>query len=332
MEQGRFSASRARSPDVAVLLATYNGARFIEPQIRSLRENATRFTLHWLDDHSTDETREAARAAAREAGIELCAWHQPQRQGVPGTFFQLLECVAADIYLFCDQDDIWQPGKIDATVANLLPELAAPALCFSDPLMFYDEAPGVFQRVSEAMEIRPPASLQATRAFLSTPVAGQTVGLTRPLRDMYLRHKDIARAHAFMHSWWMYLLALATGTARMLTDVPTTLYRRHGYNQTAAYYRRRRRSLGDIFSMWSQQHPLRRGMSRQARGFILASATLPPGPKLERLLAMARLVETVDRQQSPAALVRLVRQRAMWPSWRRSLWLAAACLCTDARP
>src|ERR1044072_6774136 len=96
------------SPTVAILLATYNGGRFIEPQIRSLKENTTPFTLHWLDDHSTDHTREAGRDAARRSASPLKAWHQPQRQEVPAAFFRLLESVDADIYLFCDQDDIWQ--------------------------------------------------------------------------------------------------------------------------------------------------------------------------------------------------------------------------------
>jgi len=261
---------------VAILIATYNGARFIEPQIRSLKENSTPFTLHWLDDHSTDNTCEAVRAAALLSDIELHEWHQPDRQGVPGTFFQLLECVDADIYLFCDQDDIWQPGKIDATVANLLPDLASPVLCFSDPLMFYNDEPTVFHRLSVVMDIRAPAALQASRALMSTPVAGQTVGITRPLRQLYLKHKDVARAHAFMHSWWLYLIALASGTVRMLSDVPTTLYRRHTSNQTAAYYPRSRRGIDHIIRMWRQQNPLRLGMSRQAEGFILASPTMPP--------------------------------------------------------
>ena len=123
---------------VAVLLATYNGARFIEPQINSFKENATPFTLHWLDDHSTDNNRDAVRASALRSGIDFREWHQPQHWGYPGAFFQLLECVDADIYLFCDQDDIWQPGKIDATVADLLPDISSPALCFSDPLIFED--------------------------------------------------------------------------------------------------------------------------------------------------------------------------------------------------
>jgi glycosyltransferase involved in cell wall biosynthesis len=56
---------------VAVLLSSYNGARFIEPQIRSLKDNHTPFALHWLDDQSTDNTREVVKAAAKEAGITL---------------------------------------------------------------------------------------------------------------------------------------------------------------------------------------------------------------------------------------------------------------------
>ena len=51
-------------PKVAVLLATFNGGPFVDEQIRSLAANNTPFTLHWLDDHSTDNTREIVRAAS----------------------------------------------------------------------------------------------------------------------------------------------------------------------------------------------------------------------------------------------------------------------------
>ena len=324
------TSQATQQPHVAVLLATYNGARFVEAQLRSLMDNTTGFTLHWIDDHSTDGTREVVRTAARDLKITLAEWHQDERLGVPGTFFELLERADADVYLFCDQDDIWQPGKIDATVANLLPDLRSPVLCFSDPLLFYEEEPDVFHRVSDIMDIRAPAALEASRALMSTPVAGQTVGITLPLRQLYLSHRQIAREHAFMHSWWLYIIALASGTARMLPNVPTTLYRRHAHNQTAGYYPRNRKSIDHIALMWKQQRPLRVGMARQARGFIAAASTLPSGPKAERLLAIARLVAAVDQRQSPAALARLVFRRAMWPSWERSFWLVTACLWGDA--
>jgi rhamnosyltransferase len=296
-----------------------------------LKENISAFSLHWLDDHSSDNTRAIVRDIALRLGIEMHEWHHALRQGVPGSFFQLLECVEADIYLFCDQDDIWQAGKIDATVADLLPDLGEPVMCFSDPLVFYDDEPGIFRRMSKLLHINPAANLQGSRSFLANLAWGQAIGLTRPLREMFLLHKDIAREHAHMHDWWMYLLANASGTARLLPDVPTTLYRQHNDNVTGIFFQRAR-GVKHLVMMWRLQHRWRRSLSRQARGFLLASATLPPGPKLEPLLAVAPLVATLDRRQSPAALVRLARLGAIVPSWYRMVWLAASCLYSDARP
>jgi hypothetical protein len=148
---------------------------------------------------------------------------------------------------------------------------------------------------------------------------------------MFLAHNEIARHHAFMHSWWFYLIAHAAGTSRMLFDVPTTLYRRHGENATAAAaYGPHLKGFRYITAMWRMQQWLRRGVSRQARGFILAASTLTPGPRVDQLLATAKLVSTLDRRQSPVTLLRLARYRAMWPHWRRAIWFAVACLSCDA--
>lgn len=318
------------APGVAVLLATYNGARYVEAQIQSLAHNHTAFTLHWLDDHSSDDTRQIVRAAAARSDIDLCEWHQPQRQGVPGAFFQLLESVAADIYLFCDQDDIWQPGKIDATVADLLPDLAIPVLCFSDPLLFYDDQPAIFRRMSEVLRIRASANLQGSRSLMANLAWGHALGLTRPLRELFMPHKDIAREHAHMHDWWMYLLANASGTSRRLRGVPTTLYRHHGNNVTSALFTRSR-GIQRLILTWRLQHRWRRLLSRQAQGFLLASATLPPSSKLQSLLEAAPLIATLDRRQSPADLWRLARRGAIVPSWHRMFWLTASCLFSDAQ-
>lgn len=316
------------SPRIAVLLATYNGSRFIEPQIRSLRDNATRFTLHWLDDHSTDDTRARVRAVAADAGIPLCEWHQETHCGVPGVFFRLLECVDAEIYLFCDQDDIWQPGKIDATVASLAPDIAAPVLCFSEPLTFKEGQPRRLRRLSDVLaEAKAPEGLRESRSFMSSCCCGHTVGFTRPLREIFLSHKEVAREYAIMHDQWMYLLAVAAGRFRMLSDVPTTLYRLHGRNFITDYITP---SGGRLAWRWRLQRVLRRSISRQASGFLLASKTLPEGSKLDRLVRLARMVAVLDRRQSLAAVLRLAFRGAFPPTLYGALWLAAACLCTDA--
>jgi glycosyltransferase involved in cell wall biosynthesis len=322
---------QAHGEQVAVLMPTYNGSRFVESQLRSLRENSTPFTLHWLDDHSSDNTRDVVRLAARSWGITVKEWHQNDRQGIPGAFFQLLECVEADIYLFCDQDDIWQAGKIDATVRDLLPDSNSPVLCFSDPFVFTDDKPAVLHRLSDITSVKGPEALRRWGMFLICPAIGHTIGFTRPLRDIFLEHKDIARRYAAGQDTWMYLLAAATGTCRFLGDAPTTLYRLHGGNAYGSYFRMVGwRSLMNTAKRWRLQQALRRWVSRQAQGFCLAANTLPPGPELDRMLGLAALVLKVDRRQSPAALLRLARRDALPPGTDFALWFAATCLSTNA--
>jgi glycosyltransferase involved in cell wall biosynthesis len=317
--------------NIAILLATYNGIRFLEAQIRSLKGNLRPFTLHWLDDCSTDGTRQVVRSLTRDLNIELREWHQGQHLGVPRAFFRLLERVEADIYLFCDQDDIWQPGKIDATVDNLLPDLASPVLCFSDPLLFDDDVPQVFRRLTEALSLTVPAAQLTSKAFAINLASGHTIGFTRPLREIFLQHRTVAWTYAFMHDWWMYLIAIASGEVRMLRDVPTTLYRLHASGTLGSIARRTGwRNFFPVSERWREVQGDRRQLALNATGFILASKTLPAAAKLDRMLELARLVASIDRRQSPIAFIRLVR-RAVWPQPGFSLfWLTMSCLCCDA--
>jgi rhamnosyltransferase len=313
---------------VAVLLATHNGERFLEPQIRSLKENATPFAIHWVDDHSTDNTRNLVRALAEDLGVELHEWHVPQRLGVPGVFFELIERADADIYLFCDQDDIWQPGKIDAIVANLMPDLAAPVLCFSDCLVFKDEEPERVQRLAELRGVRHEEAHEESRVFTYHPATGHTNGFTRPLREIFLKHKHIARNYTHGHDYWMYLIACASGTARMLPDVPTTLYRLHGNNVFGMSFVRHPNLMRHVRTMWRFHQLSRWRYARQAEGFILAAQTLQPGPKLDRMIGLAEMVMKLKERQSPLGVLRLLR--VMPPIRERTFWFTITCLCTRA--
>jgi glycosyltransferase involved in cell wall biosynthesis len=317
--------------NVAILLPTYNGGRYIDQQIRSLKENVTPFTLHWLDDHSADDSRQAVYAAVAREGIPLQEWHQPQHLGLPHTFFRLLELVEADIYLFCDQDDIWQPGKIDFTVQSLLRDLGTASLSFSDSLVFYNDRPTVFRRESQVF-YRRPYGLQQSRLFMPPCANGHTQGFTRAARDIFLSHNAIAHEHAYMHDVWMYDIAIACGVARLLDDAPTTLYRQHQRNATGDFVDIRGNWISRnwrIFSNWRKYQLMRQLVARHARGFLLAAATMPGGPKLQRALVLAQLVAGLDRRQPLSTLIRLSRYRA-WTDWQAGIWYTIMCLCTDA--
>lgn len=295
------------SIEVAVLLATYNGSRFVWRQIQSLSENATAFTLHWLDDKSTDNTVAAVRKCARAASIPLKEWRCDRHLGVPGSFFHLLERVEADIYLFCDQDDIWEAGKLDATVEYLLAHASEPALAFTGASLFDQDQPGVIRRpVDFSPNGHIARLLREGRLFAFMPGCppAKTQGFTGALRDLFLSHKETAYAYAAFHDWWFYDIATACADIRMLSDAPGVLHRRHESNLCGKVFGSERRWP---YRIWHQNQILRRIAARHARGLLIASKTLPPGERLDRMVALAQMVAGLEQRQSIITALRLVR-------------------------
>lgn len=102
---------------VCILMAAYNGAAYIGEQIRSvLSQTYADFELHISDDGSTDETvsiiKEFMKADPR---IKLLEAHRSTGDA-KNNFFYLLEHVQGDVFLFCDQDDVWTENHCEALI------------------------------------------------------------------------------------------------------------------------------------------------------------------------------------------------------------------------
>src|SRR6185312_11051904 len=160
-------------------------------------------------------------------------------------------------------------------------------------------------------------------------VNGHTQGFTRPLRDIYLTHKNIARNYASLHDEWMHVIATACGTVRLIRDTPTTLYRWHRKNASGSYSSWTGRGRGRFGITWRQQQHVRRVIAQHARGFILAAPNFPSSPKLQRLLEIAEIVATIDHWQSPVSLIRLAQLGGIWPNALQALRLALTCVCSS---
>jgi hypothetical protein len=104
-------------PHVSVCLATYNGARYIEDQLRSILEQlATTDEVVLVDDGSTDDTVARVRALADE---RVRVIEHPQNRGYVPTFEDTLRHARGEILLLSDQDDVWTPGRVAAMAAAL---------------------------------------------------------------------------------------------------------------------------------------------------------------------------------------------------------------------
>ena len=105
---------------IAILMATYNGERYLREQIHSLQRQTCRdWTLYIQDDGSTDSTidiiNEMAKSDSRIIRFDIGL----SRQGAGMNFMSMLNVIESDYYMFCDQDDVWFERKIEMTFRRM---------------------------------------------------------------------------------------------------------------------------------------------------------------------------------------------------------------------
>ena len=105
-------------PEVDILLAAYNGGKFIAKQIDSiLAQTFQDFRLLIRDDGSSDNTPAIIEDYARKFPDKIQVVHDDAVcRNVARNFFQLLKYAEAEYVMFSDQDDYWLPYKIQITL------------------------------------------------------------------------------------------------------------------------------------------------------------------------------------------------------------------------
>lgn len=232
-------------PLVDVLLATYNGARYIEAQLASLAaQTYPNIRILVSDDGSSDATVSIVQAFARRMTVGWIQWvsNPHPGRGVVRNFEALMAASAKDgrarWIAFCDQDDVWLPHKIERLV-QAMAELECddsilPCLVHSD-LRVVDES----LRTIAASFIRQ-QSINVSSITLPTLLGvNHVTGCATMVNQALLNLALPLPRRVVMHDWWCALLS-CHGRRHFLTD-PLVLYRQHGGNQVGA----RSRAIGD---------------------------------------------------------------------------------------
>lgn len=232
-----MSGPHASLPAIDILLATYNGARFLPEQLASLAaQTHSNWRVILRDDGSSDGSEQIVRRWARAGGHDLVVLEDGRRNlGAKGNFAALLEASDAPYFACCDQDDVWLPDKLALMLARLREAEAGlpagtPVLAYSD-LQVVDEC---LRQVSPSF--RAYASLRqprAGRAVIDLMTQNVVTGCAL-LGNAALRAKALPIPdEAMMHDWW---LAMVCATAGRLVEISetTVLYRQHGKNAIGA--------------------------------------------------------------------------------------------------
>lgn len=222
---------------IAVLLAVYNGERYLDDFLNSLEEQTDHgFVCAVRDDGSTDRSMDIVRKHQKRYPefYRIYTCDNPYGRSAKGNFFTLMSCVRAKYYMFADQDDVWLPDKIAVTrkamqrIRGRDGEL--PIAVFSD-LYVTDEHLKVLSDSFIRSIDRDPEAVSPNELLIDNPAAGCSMMINRPLRDRALTVRDLSNLEE--HDGWLMLLASVFGTVQYI-DRPLAYYRQHGDNEKGA--------------------------------------------------------------------------------------------------
>lgn len=221
---------------VTILLATYNGAQYLAPQLDSLlAQTFTDWRLLVRDDGSTDASPTIlADYQAKFPDRIAIITGKGQNLGASDNFAFLMAQADAAYLMFCDQDDVWLPDKIEWTMATMR-DLEArhgadtPLLVHTDLTVTDGDLVTVAGSLWRFQHSDPVGGATLNRLLVQNTVTGCTVMINRALSDLALP----IPAEAVMHDWWLALTASAFGIIGHVS-ASTVLYRQHGANDVGA--------------------------------------------------------------------------------------------------
>jgi glycosyltransferase involved in cell wall biosynthesis len=205
-------------PSISVVMATYNGERFLPEMLESLAaQTRPPDELVVRDDASDDGTVGILKAFARRVPFRVEVIAGTERLGYAQNFATAGRACSGRAIFFADQDDTWRPAKV-ATVTQQLGRRRAPRAVFHD-----------FALIDPGGKPRTPSfyDLLAERGYPpDAALKGCTMAVTRGFVDLWGWPPAGSRVS---HDFWVALLATAFGQRRNLTQ-PLVDHRLHDGN------------------------------------------------------------------------------------------------------
>ncbi|PSB83911.1 hypothetical protein C5F63_17805 [Photobacterium damselae subsp. damselae] len=228
---------------VAILLSSYNGEKFIEKQIESLlNQDYDNFEIFIRDDGSTDGTIEIINTYKSFDKVTII--DDNANLGPSLSFFYILSKVESDIYMFCDQDDIWEPNKLSVFTSKFLNNDDVALLVHSDLNLIDENDMNLNDTFNLRQGINIKKSYDINQIIVQNCFVGCSLGFNHKLRELSLFDSvNIKSKNVFMHDWWFGINAILFGKVVFIPELVVN-YRQHDNNVVGT---RKKIHIKDLF-------------------------------------------------------------------------------------
>lgn len=208
---------------IDILMATYNGERYIRQQIMSLQSQTYsdwRLVVH--DDGSKDKTVEIVRSLA-EYDNRIVVLDDGIKCGSPASnFLHLVHNSTSEYAMFCDQDDIWFDNKV-VSMYNAIKVMdnTMPTVVYADAYVWYPEE-GIDGLANGYV-----AKNLKQFLFQNSGIQGCSTIFNRAMAQQMSKYNG----RCAMHDHLLQFIGCAFGNVGYL-PIPLILYRQHRSNFT----------------------------------------------------------------------------------------------------
>ncbi len=218
-----------KNPKVQILLATFNGEKFLRQQLDSIINQEYKiWELLIHDDGSTDDTINILNEYQNKySKIIKLLNDQKTFSSASKNFFHLIKhrCREANLYCFCDQDDIWDKRKLKHIVESYNSAKDEEPLLIHSDLSLIDNKGKLLKKSHNKLINYQKNSINKKSSILYNPIPGCAMIINSVLADKIYYSK-----YMVMHDWWILINAIYENTNLLYINLPLVEYRQHSEN------------------------------------------------------------------------------------------------------
>lgn len=290
-------------PNVLILLATYNGEKWIKSQLNTIL-NQSEINAHIVvsDDNSTDQTPQIIKSFCKLHPTISIILNKQSSGSAGGNFKRLITNVGADKYqyiAFSDQDDLWANNKIISAI-NCIKKNYSSGYS-SSVLAFWQDGTKKNIKISS----------NETIADFLFEGGGQgctfvlPINIFNKIKEFCIKHNEDIEGF-YYHDWLIYLLVRSWDGKWFFDQNSSMYYRQHQNNDTG--------SRGTLLSITKRVEKIRNGWFKNQIAIALKIYFLAANHKNKSIMSFSKVFNEKDSISR-----RLLITKFVWLHGRRRL-------------